>query len=84
MKRDVTVNVGGGFFGLLTIALIILQLVGLIDISWLWVLAPVWIPTVLCLMVLLLFWMLRAISNKRFERRVKKRRKERMQKKRRG
>ena len=38
---------GVGFCGLLTIAFIILKLCDVIDWSWLWVLAPLWIPTVL-------------------------------------
>lgn len=39
-----SVSVGGGFFGLLTIAFIVLKLTGVIDWSWVWVLAPLWIP----------------------------------------
>jgi len=33
---------GIGFFGLLTIAFIVLKLVGVIEWSWLWVLSPIW------------------------------------------
>lgn len=40
---------GIGFFGLLTIAFIILKLCGVIQWSWLWVFAPIWIPTALIL-----------------------------------
>lgn len=40
---------GVGFFGLLTIAFIILKLCGVIQWSWLWVFAPIWIPTALIL-----------------------------------
>jgi len=36
---------GIGFCGLLTIVFIILKLLGKIDWSWLWVLAPLWIST---------------------------------------
>lgn len=35
---------GIGFCGLLAIAFIVLKLTGFIDWSWLWVLAPLWIP----------------------------------------
>lgn len=35
---------GFGFDGLLAIAFIVLKLCKVIDWSWLWVLAPVWIP----------------------------------------
>lgn len=34
-----------GFGGLLTIVFIVLKLCGVIGWSWLWVLAPIWIPT---------------------------------------
>lgn len=35
---------GVGFFGLLTVAFIVLKLTGVIAWSWLWVLSPIWIP----------------------------------------
>lgn len=44
---------GIGFCGLLTIAFIVLKLTGFIDWSWLWVLAPLWIPVAIVLVVLL-------------------------------
>lgn len=44
---------GIGFCGLLTIAFIVLKLTGFIDWSWLWVLAPIWIPTAIVIAVLL-------------------------------
>jgi len=40
----VVVSGGVGFGGLLTIVFIVLKLVGVISWSWLWVLAPIWIP----------------------------------------
>lgn len=40
---------GIGFAGLLAIVFIILKLVGVIDWSWWWVLAPIWIPALLVL-----------------------------------
>jgi len=33
---------GIGFFSLLTVAFIVLKLVGVISWSWVWVLAPLW------------------------------------------
>jgi hypothetical protein len=45
---------GIGFAGLLTVAFIVLKLCGVIDWSWGWVLAPLWIPTVLILTVFML------------------------------
>lgn len=35
---------GIGFYGLLTVVFIALKLGGIIGWSWLWVLAPLWIP----------------------------------------
>ncbi len=49
-SNDTKSQAGGiGFFGLLTIAFIILKLCGVIQWSWLWVFAPIWIPTTLIL-----------------------------------
>lgn len=46
-KRTVVYNGGIGFFGALALVLIVLKLLKLIDLSWVWVLAPLWIPTAL-------------------------------------
>lgn len=46
---------GIGFCGLLTIVFITLKLTGFIDWSWLWVLAPIWIPLGLVLGVMGVF-----------------------------
>ncbi len=43
---------GIGFGGLLCIVFITLKLTGHIDWSWLWVLAPVWIPLGVILIIL--------------------------------
>lgn len=40
---------GIGFCGLLTIVFLTLKLTGFISWSWLWVLAPIWIPIALVL-----------------------------------
>lgn len=40
---------GISFFGLLTIVFIVLKLCGVIQWSWVWVVAPIWIPTALFL-----------------------------------
>lgn len=45
---------GIGFCGLLAIAFIVLKLTGFIDWSWLWVLAPIWIPTVITLAIVVI------------------------------
>ena len=35
---------GIGFCSLLALAFIVLKLCGVIDWSWIWILAPIWIP----------------------------------------
>lgn len=46
-EKAVTYRIPGiGFLGLLTILFIGLKLTGHIDWSWLWVLAPLWLPWV--------------------------------------
>ena len=45
---------GIGFFGLLTIAFIVLKLCNIITWSWLWVLSPIWIPAILFVVILIL------------------------------
>ena len=41
---------GIGFRGLLTIVFIVLKLLKVINWSWLWVLAPIWIPIIITIM----------------------------------
>ena len=54
-NRNNSGTAGGiGFCGLLTIAFIILKLTGVINWSWLWVLAPIWIPTVITLAIIVI------------------------------
>jgi hypothetical protein len=57
MSENVKVNNTGGigFAGLLTIVFITLKLTGYIDWSWWWVLAPIWIPIVITLLIILAF-----------------------------
>lgn len=45
---------GIGFTGVLTIVFVVLKLCGVIHWSWLWVLAPLWIPIVIALLILLI------------------------------
>ncbi len=53
--QTVTVNSGPsiGFGGLLTLLVITLKLTGVVAWSWVWVLAPLWIPVAFFLAVLL-------------------------------
>jgi hypothetical protein len=42
------------FAGLLAIAFIVLKLTGVIAWSWLWVLAPLWIPLAIVIVILII------------------------------
>lgn len=46
-------NASGGitFMGLLQVAFIVLKLCGVIDWSWIWVLCPMWISTIVLLVI---------------------------------
>ena len=46
---------GIGFVGLLAVAFIVLKLCGVIDWSWLWVLAPIWISFAIVLIVIIIY-----------------------------
>ncbi len=50
-NRNSSAGGGIGFCGLLTIAFIVLKLMGVIKWSWLWVLSPLWIPTVVVIAI---------------------------------
>ena len=51
-----TATKGGiGFAGLLQIAFIVLKLTKVIDWSWVWVLAPIWISTALAVLCIVIF-----------------------------
>ena len=55
MSSSSSPNSGGiGFFGLLTIVFITLKLTDHIDWSWFWVLAPLWMPIALIIVIFLL------------------------------
>lgn len=45
---------GIGFCGLLTIVFIVLKLLKVINWSWLWVLAPIWIPIIIIIMIVII------------------------------
>lgn len=49
---------GGGlsFTSLLTIVFIVLKLIGKIDWSWTWVLAPIWMPVALVIFVFIILF----------------------------
>ena len=48
---------GVGFFGLLTVLFVGLKLTNFIDWSWIWVLAPIWIPAVAVIFIIAVFFL---------------------------
>ncbi len=58
MSKDTTTSNGIGFFGILTIVFIVLKLTKYIDWSWWWVLSPMLIPIVICLLFIVVFGLL--------------------------
>jgi len=55
---------GIGFTGLLTIAFVVLKLTSYIQWSWWWVLSPLWISTILSILVLAI-WIAVEVYKKR-------------------
>lgn len=58
-KSSTVATSGGiGFAGLLTVAFIVLKLVGVINWSWIWILSPLWISAgigiIVCIIVLII------------------------------
>lgn len=49
---------GIGFCGLLTILFIALKLLKIINWSWVWVLAPLWIPLIIVIIVLIIMFII--------------------------
>ena len=45
---------GIGFAGLLTVAFIVLKLVGVINWSWIWGLSPIWISAIIGITILII------------------------------
>ena len=55
MSKNNSTSSGIGFSGLLTIVFIVLKLCHVIEWSWLWVLAPLWISTILGLIIVIIY-----------------------------
>jgi len=53
-KTSSSSSSGIGFFGLLTVCFIVLKLCNVIDWHWKWVLAPIWIPFSIGVIILLI------------------------------
>ena len=64
---------GIGFVGVLAIVFIVLKLCKVIDWSWLWVLAPIWIPFVLATLFGIIYIVVDAtIKHKQYKATMKK------------
>ena len=57
-------NSGLCFFELLGIVFIVLKLMKVIDWSWLWVLAPLWLPLVLLIIIVAVWAFINTIKRK--------------------
>mgnify|MGYP003390130223 CR=1 FL=1 len=57
---DNNIRTSIGFWDLLVVAFIVLKLCGVIKWSWIWVLAPFWIPIIL---IVIIIFVLFAINN---------------------
>jgi len=60
-KETVNINIGGLFTTLLAVAFIVLKLCHVIEWSWVWVLAPLWIPLAITLVILIIVLILKVI-----------------------
>ena len=57
-NKTTTISLGTGFTGILALIFIVLKLCGVITWSWLWVLAPIWIPLALGISFILISWII--------------------------
>jgi hypothetical protein len=62
MSKESTQSTGIGFFGLLTIAFVVLKLTGFISWSWWWVVAPIWAPLAIVIAILLVVGIVKLIQ----------------------
>lgn len=63
-KEVLNVNIGGLFSTLLLVAFIILKLCHVIEWAWVWVLAPLWIPFALWLIIVGVILLIGWITNR--------------------
>jgi hypothetical protein len=62
--NNTTQSGGIGFCGLLAVVFIVLKLTHVISWSWLWVLAPIWIPFAIGIVVLIVALTMAAVFNR--------------------
>ena len=71
MSESKSVTVNFPFLGILTLIFITLKLTHFIDWSWWWVLAPMWVPLSIALLLILIAYAIVFISNKAIDRKRK-------------
>ena len=54
MDNKTSSSGGIGFCGLLAIVFIVLKLLGIIQWPWIWVLSPIWIPSIIIIILLII------------------------------
>lgn len=60
-KNNGSSNSGIGFLGVLEIVFITLKLLGKITWSWVWVLAPLWLPTILFIIIFTIILIIKSL-----------------------
>lgn len=63
--KKVYVSGGAGFTELLTVVFVVLKLCGVINWSWVWVLAPLWISVALVTLILIIFLIIAVILDRK-------------------
>jgi uncharacterized membrane protein YhiD involved in acid resistance len=61
IERTIVKREGIGFLGLLTIALVVLKIMGYTDISWIWVFSPLWLPMGIVIFIIIILIMVSTI-----------------------
>ena len=64
-KENTTIVGGNGFFGLLFITFLVLKLTNVINWSWWWVTAPLWVPLGFVAIVFVIICVMVVVSNLR-------------------
>lgn len=64
-NKSISVSIGGGFSGALTIAFIVLKLCHVIDWSWVCVLSPLWISAAIAVLILMIVVIVFFISSRK-------------------
>ena len=66
-ERSVASSGGIGICGLLGVTFIVLRICGIIDWSWWWVTAPLWMPTALVIVIIIVLFVVYGIRTLRDE-----------------